>query len=120
MTRNHIHTVLVLVAGVFASFGIAHASAQGPANAEVQAPTAPASVTLFQNVRIFDGKSDKLTEPMSVLVRGNIIEIVSVHPIPTDRRAGAWRRRHVTDCREERGSHGGAGPRRKDSECVAP
>ncbi|MEY3894826.1 MAG: hypothetical protein RLZZ214_345 [Verrucomicrobiota bacterium] len=55
------------------------------------APAAPAkapdSVTLFQNVRIFDGKSDKLTAPSHVLVRGNKIEKISAAPIPTDRRA---------------------------------
>jgi imidazolonepropionase-like amidohydrolase len=44
-------------------------------------------VTLFQNVRIFDGKSDALTGPMNVLIRGNIIEKISAAPIPTDPRA---------------------------------
>src|SRR5499425_2859554 len=39
----------------------------------------PASepVTLFQNVRIFDGKSGTLSAPSHLLVRGNIIERVS-------------------------------------------
>jgi imidazolonepropionase-like amidohydrolase len=44
-------------------------------------------VTLFSNVRIFDGKSDKLSPPSHVLVRGNIIEKISTTPLPTDRRA---------------------------------
>src|SRR5215471_11937058 len=44
-------------------------------------------VTLFSNVRIFDGKSDKLSAPSYVLVRGNVIEKISDKPIPTDRRA---------------------------------
>src|SRR4030095_1612487 len=44
-------------------------------------------VTLFSNVRIFDGKSDKLSAPSYVLVRGNVIEKISTTPIPTDRRA---------------------------------
>jgi len=44
-------------------------------------------VTLFSNVRIFDGKSDKLSEPTNVLVRGNKIEKISSQAIPTDRRA---------------------------------
>src|SRR5262245_63284724 len=44
-------------------------------------------VTLFSNVRIFDGKSDKLSAPTNVLVRGNKIEKISSQPIPTDRRA---------------------------------
>ncbi len=51
------------------------------------AQTPPDTVTLFQNVRIFDGKSDKLTEPSNVLVRGNMIEKISAQPIPTDKRA---------------------------------
>jgi len=35
------------------------------------------AVTLFKNVRIFDGKAEKLTDPSNVMVRGNIIERVS-------------------------------------------
>jgi imidazolonepropionase-like amidohydrolase len=46
----------------------------------------PKSVTLFSNVRIFDGKADRLSAPSNVLVRGNIIEKISTTPIPTDRR----------------------------------
>jgi imidazolonepropionase-like amidohydrolase len=48
-----------------------------------QAP-APADKigTLFQNVRIFDGKSETLTAPMNVLVRGTTIEKISEGPIP--------------------------------------
>src|SRR5262245_30273263 len=48
---------------------------------------APASVTLFQNVRVFDGKSEKLSGPTNVLVRGNVIEKISAEPLATDRRA---------------------------------
>src|SRR6476646_8294271 len=44
-------------------------------------------VTLFSNVRIFDGKSNKLSAPSYVLVRGNVIEKISTTPLPTDRRA---------------------------------
>jgi imidazolonepropionase-like amidohydrolase len=55
----------------------------GPLGA--QAPHAAA--TVFQNVRIFDGKSHQLSGPSHVLVRGNRIERVSSTPIPTDRRA---------------------------------
>src|SRR5262252_10699469 len=36
-----------------------------------------AVLTLFKNVRIFDGKAEKLTDPSNVMVRGNIIERVS-------------------------------------------
>ena len=58
--------------------------AQSPAPS-VAGNTGP--VTLFSNVRIFDGKSDKLSAPSYVLVRGNVIEKISTTPIPTDRRA---------------------------------
>src|SRR5215467_519896 len=49
----------------------------------------PASepVTLFQNVRIFDGKSGTLSAPSHLLVRGNKIEKISTTPLPVDRRA---------------------------------
>lgn len=38
---------------------------------------------LFKNVQIFDGKSNKLTAPMNVLVRGNKIQSISRSPIQT-------------------------------------
>ena len=44
-------------------------------------------MTLFQNVRIFDGKNATLSGPSHVLVRGNKIETISAQPIPVDRRA---------------------------------
>src|SRR5262249_44331855 len=49
----------------------------------------PASepVTLFQNVRIFDGKSGTLSAPSHLLVRGNKIAKISTTPLPVDRRA---------------------------------
>jgi imidazolonepropionase-like amidohydrolase len=43
------------------------------------------SVTVFTNVRIFDGKSGQLSPPSNVLVRGNAIEKISTDPIPVDR-----------------------------------
>src|SRR5262245_29549197 len=43
------------------------------------------SAVLFENVRIFDGKSERLSEPANVLVRGNKIEKISDSPIPVDR-----------------------------------
>ena len=49
-----------------------------------QAPS-PARTVLFQNVRVFDGRSAALTAPSYVLVRGSRIEKVSAQPIPTDR-----------------------------------
>jgi imidazolonepropionase-like amidohydrolase len=60
-----------------------------------QAQVAPAAspsnaggaITLFQNVRIFDGKSAALSAPVNVLIRGNIIEKISAEAIATDRRS---------------------------------
>src|ERR1700747_1902620 len=53
---------------------------------EAQKPTEP--VTLFQNVRIFDGRSNALTGPSNVLVHGNTIEKISTAAIPTEPGAG--------------------------------
>ena len=60
--------------------------AQEPPGARPSTPSGGA-VTLFQNVRIFDGKSTTLSGPRHVLVRGNKIERISTTPIPTDRSA---------------------------------
>lgn len=46
-------------------------------------------VTLFQNVRIFDGKSAALSAPSNVLVRGNTIERISSSPITVDTKDNA-------------------------------
>lgn len=60
--------------------------AQEPPRASPPAPSGGA-VTLFQNVRVFDGKSKTRSGPSNVLVRGNHIERISTGPIPTDRSA---------------------------------
>jgi imidazolonepropionase-like amidohydrolase len=57
-----------------------------PSFAQPQSAEPPA-VTLFENVRIFDGKSQTLSASMNVLVRGNTIAKISKDPIPTDRSA---------------------------------
>jgi imidazolonepropionase-like amidohydrolase len=44
----------------------------------------PSTLVLFENVRIFNGKSDTLSEAMNVLVRGNTINKISRAPIPID------------------------------------
>ena len=44
--------------------------------------TSTGPVTLFQNVRIFDGKGDTVSGPTNVLVRGNVIERIATAPIP--------------------------------------
>jgi imidazolonepropionase-like amidohydrolase len=60
---------------------------QEPPPAPAAPAKAPSRVVVFQNVRIFDGKSPDLSAPSNVLVRGNLIEKISTNPIPTDRRA---------------------------------
>jgi imidazolonepropionase-like amidohydrolase len=52
----------------------------------LEASTLPISggVTLFQNVRIFDGRNATLSGPSDVLIRGNIIERISTSPILVD------------------------------------
>src|SRR5688572_13887650 len=50
----------------------------------VHAAEPPAPLTVFENVRIFDGKSEQLSANMNVLVRGNTIEKISKDPIPID------------------------------------
>jgi imidazolonepropionase-like amidohydrolase len=45
------------------------------------------ATTLFNNVRIFDGKGASLSEPTNVLVRGNLIQTISPAQIAVDRRA---------------------------------
>src|ERR1700680_2305184 len=47
-------------------------------------PPADISATLFQNVRIFDGKGSSRSAPSSVLVKGNIIERISTAPITSE------------------------------------
>jgi imidazolonepropionase-like amidohydrolase len=44
----------------------------------------PSTLILFENVRIFDGKSHTLSTGMNVLIRGNTIDKISKDPIPTD------------------------------------
>ena len=63
--------------------GQAQEAPGGAASATVTA----GAVTLFQNVRIFDGKSAALSAPSNVLVRGNTIERISVNPITVDTNA---------------------------------
>src|SRR6202142_3704930 len=47
-------------------------------------PPANVSATLFQNVRIFDGKGGSLSAPSNVLVKGNIIERISTERIAAE------------------------------------
>src|SRR5262245_16952891 len=69
-TRCSKHRALVLAALLV---GLCQAAgAQEAQRARPPAPTESA-VTLFQNVRIFDGKNGTLSGPRNVVVRGNKI-----------------------------------------------
>jgi imidazolonepropionase-like amidohydrolase len=78
MVSNLKHTLsrLLVLAGALT---IGHSSAT------VAQPQSPArdrnAPVLFENVRIFDGKSATLSGPSHVLVRGNVIERISADPI---------------------------------------
>ena len=73
---------LLLAASCFGRF-VPTALAASPTAAQTQ----PLPATVFQNVRIFDGKGGQLSAPSNVLVRGNRIERISLTPIPVDRAA---------------------------------
>jgi imidazolonepropionase-like amidohydrolase len=76
---THKRTLCLSLVFVALSIGVCRLSlAQGPSRS-----SAPASV-LFQNVRIFDGKSGALSALSSVLISGNIIERISEAPITFD------------------------------------
>jgi imidazolonepropionase-like amidohydrolase len=53
-----------------------------------QPPQASRSATLFQNVRIFDGRSSTLSPPSSVLVKGNTIDRISTSPMDAGAMSG--------------------------------
>jgi imidazolonepropionase-like amidohydrolase len=67
--RTLVATLLPAAVGLSCA---AHAQSSSQANA---------GAALFQNVRIFDGKSGSLSAPSNVLVKGNIIERISTAPI---------------------------------------
>jgi imidazolonepropionase-like amidohydrolase len=57
------------------------ALATGAPRAGLAQQPAQSNSTLFQNVRVFDGKSARLSGPSNVLVRGNVIERISTGAI---------------------------------------
>jgi imidazolonepropionase-like amidohydrolase len=71
-----IGAVLVLLLGLTALVGLA----QEPSLGEGQHQQATA--VLFENVRIFDGTSEQLSEPSQVLVVGNQIETIDTQSFP--------------------------------------
>jgi imidazolonepropionase-like amidohydrolase len=82
----------LFLAAALAAGSCAVSLAQGDADLEapgLQPFTAPVSggTTLFQNVRIFDGRSSALSAPSNVLVKDGTIERISVSPIAIDTNA---------------------------------
>ena len=76
--KRYLSTLLFVIALLLVAVGLASAArAQGN-------PPPNASATLFQNVRIFDGKGDSLSAPSNVLIKGNIIERISTEPIAAE------------------------------------
>ena len=65
-----------LLASVFCMFAVGFCR---PADAQEGS-----AVTLFENVRIFDGKGASLSAASNVLVQGNIIERISTAPIAAE------------------------------------
>ncbi len=86
--KLHMKTSLRALAGGLALL----ATTAGSANAQGPAPS-----VLIENVRIFDGRGDRLSAPSSVLIVGNTIKAISAAPIappadaPVTRIAGGGR-----------------------------
>src|SRR3984885_6105900 len=75
-----------VVASCQVSLAQGDADLEAPGLAPFATPASP-QPTLFQNVRIFDGRSATLSAPSNVLVRGNTIARISAGPIAVE--AGA-------------------------------
>jgi imidazolonepropionase-like amidohydrolase len=71
-----IGVVLLVLVGFLAQVGFAQESVPG----DRQNP--PPTAILFENVRVFDGISDQLSEPSQVLVVGNQIQRIDTRPVP--------------------------------------
>jgi imidazolonepropionase-like amidohydrolase len=85
ITGASIGSIRILVFFAVLSFGICQPSVAQDydlaAPGLVEAAPVGGGVTLFQNVRIFDGKSAALSAPSNVLVKGHTIERISTAPI---------------------------------------
>ena len=57
-----------------------HCTVLAPATFAQNAPAA--NGVLFENVRVFDGRSPALSQPANLLVVGNTIQVISAAPIP--------------------------------------
>ncbi|MBB4196707.1 hydrolase [Rhodoblastus sphagnicola] len=66
---------------VIGAGAVAGALSLGETPTPARAQPAKPSAILFENVRIFDGKADRLSGPSYVLVVGNLIQTISAAPI---------------------------------------
>src|SRR5580698_40014 len=73
----------VVVGSCQVSLAQGDADLEAPGLAPFATPASP-QPTLFQNVRIFDGRSATLSAPSNVLVRGNTIARISAGPIAVE------------------------------------
>ena len=81
------HRLALCLLTAWLSLGLVTAGHAQQGQGAAAAKTEGGAVTVFQDVRIFDGKSGALSAPSNVLVRGNTIERISASPIAADRRA---------------------------------
>ena len=103
-TRLASWLVALLVAVHEASMAQERPGTTGPA-------TTGDSVTLFSNVRIFNGKDPSLSALSNVLVRGNTIERISTAPINVEREA-------TCSCHRGERARADARPHRRALACV--
>jgi imidazolonepropionase-like amidohydrolase len=75
------------VVALLAVIPMLDAFAAEPTQPAPAAAPAPAAEVLFRDVRVFDGRSDRLSGPTTVLVRGNTIASIGAEAIPTGRAA---------------------------------
>jgi imidazolonepropionase-like amidohydrolase len=78
--------VVLVVGSCRLSFAQGDADLEAP-GLEPFAASVSGATTLFQNVRIFDGRSSVLSAPSNVLVKGGVIERISASPIAVDANA---------------------------------
>jgi len=81
-------TAALVVGPCGASFAQGDADLEAP-GLESFAASVSGGTTLFQNARIFDGRSSVLSVPSNVLVKGGTIERISTSPIAVDANANA-------------------------------
>lgn len=82
-------TLLVAMTACSADGGDSTPTAASPPETSPEAPSNTGEDTAdratdFRNVRIFDGRGDRLSAPSNVRVRGNRIERITTDPLPTE------------------------------------